>query len=468
MHYDEKNKRLYLPRGIDIWLVEKLLEEEAELLVNKYYKYKSFDDIYMKYEPRDDIQKETIRFMIGVNEYHDNQRRSQLSVNLSTGKGKTYVTIATLAYYSIRGIVIASSINWLEQWANRTAEYTSIKPNEIYNISCSGNIFRLLETDNSKLDKYKLFLVTHDTLQSFGNNNGWERVGELFGKLGIGIKVFDEAHLNFDNICMIDYYTNVYKTYYLTATPSKSDFRANMIYQNAFKNVPSISLFDPESDPHTDYFAIQYNSNPTPSEISSCYNSKYGLDRNKYVNYVITKENFYKLLTIIIDIGLKNTQYKGTKMLIYIGTNNAIDVVAKWIRENFWELSNNVGIYNSVVSKEEKADALNKRCILSTTKSAGAAVDIKGLVMTVVLAEPFKSEVITRQSLGRTRADNTMYIECVDKGFKKCLDYYYSKQPIIQTYAKSRNVIRLNNNQLNIRYNEIMKSREYVNLLEPN
>lgn len=459
LHYDEDNKKLYLPRGIDIWLVEQLLDFKAELMVNGYYRFKRFSDMYMKYKPRDDVQKETLRFMIGVQEYTDNQKRSQLSVNLSTGKGKTYVTIATLAYFAIRGIVITSSVEWLRQWADRTCEYTNIKPNEIYNISGSGNVFRLLDMDINKLDKYKLFLVTHDTLQSFGKNNGWDMVGKLFEHLQIGIKIFDEAHLNFDNMCMIDFYTNVFKTYYLTATPSKSDYRANIIYQNAFKNVPSISLFDEKEDPHTDYFAIHYNSDPTPYEVSSCYTSKYGLDRNKYTNYVVKKENFYKLLTIIMDIGLKNTRVKGTKMLIYIGTNKAIDIVYNWLIENFWELRDDIGIYNSVVSKEEKTKALTKRCILSTTKSAGAAVDIPGLVMTVVLAEPFKSEVITRQSLGRTRADNTLYVEVVDKGFKKCLDYYYSKQSIIDTYAKSRNIIRLNNKELNDRYDLIMSNR---------
>ena len=40
LHYDDKNNRLYLPRGIDIWIVENLLNEKAELMVNKYYKYK--------------------------------------------------------------------------------------------------------------------------------------------------------------------------------------------------------------------------------------------------------------------------------------------------------------------------------------------------------------------------------------------------------------------------------------------
>ena len=76
-----------------------------------------------------------------------------------------------------------------------------------------------------------------------------------------------------------------------------------------------------------------------------------------------------------------------------------------------------------------------KRIILSTTKSAGAAEDIYGLKATVVLAEPFKSEVIARQTLGRTRANNTFYIDLVDLGFKQTRKFYYYKLPIFEKYA---------------------------------
>ena len=44
MHYNKDNKRLYLPRGIDIWYVEKLFGENADILVNKYDKYHIYHD----------------------------------------------------------------------------------------------------------------------------------------------------------------------------------------------------------------------------------------------------------------------------------------------------------------------------------------------------------------------------------------------------------------------------------------
>ena len=150
---------------------------------------------------------------------------------------------------------------------------------------------------------------------------------------------------------------------------------------------------------------------------------------------------------------------------MYIGTNEAIYNVYYWIIENFPELSNDIGVYTSVVSKQEKEVALTKRLILSTTKSAGAAVDISGLKLTVVLAEPFKSEVIARQTLGRTRDNNTMYIEIVDRGFNQCTKYYYAKLKIFEKYASDCSIIRLSDNELDERYNKIMQERKTLYVL---
>lgn len=456
IYYDEKNKKLYLPRGIDIWFVENLLEtNDTKIHVNSFNKYHKSDDIYIKCLPRDDIQKTALRFMLGKKEYNKTEKDSQLSVNLTTGKGKTYITIAALAYTGIRGIVITNSVDWLKQWKDRTTEYTNINAKDISTISGSGNVNRLLNMTEEQLEKYKLFLVTHDTLQSYASKHGWESIGELFRHLKIGVKVYDEAHLNFSNMCMIDFFTNVYKTYYLTATPAKSSDKENQIYQLTFKNIPAIDLFDDENDPHTDYISMAYNSRPTPVEISDCRNM-YGLDRNKYTNYVVTKENFHRLLVIVMDLGLKATKVQGEKFLIYVGTNKAIAEVCALIETFFPQLVNDIGIYTSIVPKDEKRKALEKRIIISTTKSAGAAVDIHGLKLTIVLAEPFKSEVIARQTLGRTRADNTLYIDIIDKGFSQCANYYYKKLPVFEKYAKSCKMVRLTDEILRERAEKIL------------
>ena len=64
---------------------------------------------------------------------------------------------------------------------------------------------------------------------------------------------------------------------------------------------------------------------------------------------------------------------------------------------------------------------------------------------TIVFNEPFNSKVIARQTLGRTRSDNTEYIELVDVGFNTLIRYYRNKVRNVYTkYATSCNEIKMN------------------------
>jgi hypothetical protein len=139
------------------------------------------------------------------------------------------------------------------------------------------------------------------------------------------------------------------------------------------------------------------------------------------------------VMRIVMDMYLKCNG----RGLFYIGTNEGLLRVYRWIGENYPQLLGDIGVYTSLIDKEHKLIEKNKKLILSTTKSAGLGEHIEKLKMTVVVAEPFKSEVITRQTLGRTRDKDTLYIELVDLGFKQLRSFYYSKLPILNKYALS-------------------------------
>ena len=443
MFYDEENERLFLPRGIDLWWVQNTLNVK-DVTFEEPDEFDVVDDIMMKYQPRDDVQKECLRFMLGVSEYQKNNNFSQLSVNLNTGKGKSYVSIYTMAYTKIKSIIVTYSNGWLDQWRDYITEYTNLENKDIHKIAGAPGITMLL-SGKTKYANSKVYLVTHATIKSYGDTYGWDKIRELFKILKIGQMFIDEAHLNFTNICMISFFTNVYKTYYVTATPARSDKDENRVYQLSMKNIPSIDLFDPEKDPHTNYIAMKWSSKPTPQQVSDCKNA-YGLDRNKYVNYVVNKPNFYKMLRVIMDLVIK---FDG-RALFYIGTNDAILKVYKWMNDNYPEFISEIGIYTTLVGNDKEIEK-GKKLILSTTKSAGAAEHIEGLKMTIVLAEPFKSEVLARQTLGRTRDDDTYYIELVDLGFYKIKQYYYEKLPVFNKYAVKCSDVNISQEELDDR-----------------
>ena len=458
IYYDSENKKLYLPRGMDIWYLEQLLGCSAYVERNNYNEFDKYNDIKIKYLPRDDDQVEALKFATGKGVYKETLAKSQLSINLNTGKGKTYVAIGTISIFGIKSIVINKSTEVLKQWKHSILEYTNITSKEIFTIDGSGSIYRLKTKSEDEIKEIKVFLVTHATIASYCNNNGWDSLNDLFSYLRIGIKIYDEAHLNFDNMCMIDFHTNVYKTYYLTATPARSQTDENKIYQTAFKNIFAIDLFHQDSDPHTHYIAMRYLSRPEPQVMSKCKN-KYGLDRNKYINYIVTNKRFQMMSTIVLDFIFRNIlKNPNDKLLIYIGTNQAISEFYTWLIDKFPNTKGNVGIYTSMVSDEDKAYAKTRQIILTTTKSAGEAIDIKGLKCTLLLAEPFKSEVLARQTLGRTRDENTYYIEIVDRSFIHCNKFFLAKRPIFKTYALDCKLVDFSDESLIDSYNKILKA----------
>lgn len=461
MFYDKENRRLFLPAGLDLWKIKNYFSERYYDRQSAY-PYQEIENIKCKARPRDEEQMEALRFMCGLNEYEDNTYNPQLSVNLNTGKGKTYSAIATICFLKIKSIIITGSNSLLSQWETEILRFTNLKNTEIVHISGSDNINMILSGNSKKAKDGKIFLCSHGTLRSFGDRYGWDKVEELFKYLGIGLKFFDEAHTNFDNMLMIDFFTNVYKTYYVTATPGRSDWKENHIFQLSLKNVPAIDLFDENNDPHTDYIAIKYNSHPSARQISALRN-KYGLDRMGYVDYVTLQPEFYQMMRIVMDFIIR---CKG-RALIYIGTNEGILRVYYWILQNYPEFAGDIGIFSSLVGKEDKLEEKKKKILISTTKSAGLGEHIEGLKLTVLAAEPFKSEILARQTLGRTRDSNTKYIELVDMGFKQIRSFYYSKLKIFNKYASSTSDTMIDSYELGRRAEILEQERYKPNAIQP-
>lgn len=444
-YYDARNKNLYVCRGLEMWLV---VPSFARNLITQTPpdKYEGIDQVLLKTQPRDERQLEAIKFCLGLDHYYNNRNLPQLCLNLPTGLGKTFCAIFCFAFYSVKTMVITSSVSWLEQWKEKILEYTNLKAEEIYIISGANSIEKLFE-DSNKRKTIKFFLSTHSTLHSWGKNKGWYKLRKLFQYLRIGIKIYDEAHLYFDNICRIDFFSNVWKTYYLTATPLKSDFNQNIIYQKCFSTVPKISLFDEINDPHTSYLAILFNSHPSAFALDKCNNStQYGFSIIEYINYFEKTEIYFKLLQIVLVHCLSDIN-PDERILIYIGKNSAILNTYYWIRYHYFNIS--IGIYTSL-TKDNKKSQLENTIILTTTKSASALLDIPKLKKVVIFCEPFNSPVLAQQILGRTRNKNTEMIELVDCGFQRIKDWYINKKKNVYTkYATEINEIAYTDHELN-------------------
>ena len=448
MIYNSETLQLILPRGIDVPFLEEQFGCRA-YYDNRMDNCIDIEPIRLKYPPRNEKQVEVVNFLTGNGKYYWNRDYSQYLLALDTGSGKTYLGIFYIAYLLKTTIIITASVEWLKQWRDRLLEHTDISHKKIFFIKGTPSIVNLL----SKQNYYSVYLVTHSTILNYANNCGWDKVRYLFSHLGIGLKIFDEAHLNSENMYNIDLNTSTYKTLYLTATPARGDDNENNIFKRYFKNIPKISLFDPDKDPHTRYVAIKYNSGMSTLDIDSCM-TMHGFNKMVYCDKVIDLDNFKKICYIIFDI---LSSIPGKK-LVFLSTNDSILRFKSFIELNFPEYIGNIGVYTSI--NPNKFEALNNPIILTTSKSAGAAVDIAGLTCSVQLAEPIKSEPQNKQRFGRTRGYNTLYIDVIDSSLSILRKYYERNLPMFEKYATNVSEVNFTNvNRLNDTFNSIMIKR---------
>lgn len=435
-YYKEETKELLLPRGLDI----NYLEREFNIPAQINYEPDEFDKVSfrLKVEPRNDIQRKSISFLLGEGDFQYTKKHSQLSLNLDTGDGKTYCVIAALTFFKMKSLIITHNDNIKNQWISSLLKMTDLDEKFILNIEGSSVINKIMK---SKKLNYKVYLVNHRTIQSYAKKNGWDSITELFKKLKIGVKVFDEAHLEFENLIRTDLHTNTKKTIYLTANFERSQYNENRVFKLCFKNIVKFGHETrKEKRKHIIYIPIFFNSNPSLTERASM-RGRHGFDKNKYCDYHTEKKIMYDVVKYTLDY----FKDKEGKILLLFTKIMATEIFFNFIKENYPDKT--VAVYNSQITEEEKIKALEADIIVSTPKSMGTGTDIPGLRF-VIMAEPYSSSITANQTSGRLREYSidayTFYIELIDKGFPDVLAMYKKRLPILR--KKCVKVLELNFN----------------------
>lgn len=424
--YNENTKELLLPRGLDLNYVERAFQRPVDVI----YKPDPFEPASMRLmvEPRSDIQRKSICFLLGEGDFEYTKRHSQLALNLDTGDGKTYCVIAALSFLKMKTMIICHSNRVKKQWINSMLKMTDIDKQFLCDIEGSSSIKKLMKQPTVS---QKVFFINHSTIQSCAKKNGWGAVTALFQKLGIGLKVFDEAHLRFENMVKTDLYTNTKKTFYLTASLGRSNFRERKLFDLVFKNIAKYGIQTRnEKRKHMIYIVVHYNSRPN-LDVRASMKGRHGLDRNRFTDYQISSDIFFDVLTYILNY----FGDKEGKMLILSNKNNALGQMDKFIRDNFPDKT--TGTYNSIVSAEEREKAIYKDIILSTEGSLGTGADIPDHRFNIVTI-PYSSPITTTQLTGRLRAWEDKYsyhVELVDNGFPEVVSMFKKRVPVVKKRA---------------------------------
>jgi len=460
--YFIKENDLIIHRGINLYYIFNIFPTRYWDIIDNTEGTKCYANmgLEMKVQPREKLQEETIEFMLNDDipkiKFGDKVEISDINqkfVCLKPGKGKTYCAINYITKKNLLPIIIVDNNKILNQWKESVFKFTNIKEEDIYIISGSDSIRKLLKQDNIN---YKIYFGSHRTFQSYSKED-LELLSELFLKIGVGIKIFDEAHVEWKSIFNIDIHTNVKYTIYLTATPKRSDQSEQAVYKRMFYDIRMFGLKESikNDGKYIYYVECLWNSNPNSKDLSSMSNN-YGFDSNRYNNYILENDerfnkftnNLYKL------ISLYNQKFDKPKIAIVVNCNNMIERLY-----NYFNSSENpeiaemiksndiiIGQFCGLIDKSKREKELDKDLILTTVKGFNKGVDVDKLQI-LINTVSISSEVIIEQLTGRLRYDENLkkyFIQFVDVGFNQCKQHaYYRNKFINNKIAKKSFIIDL-------------------------
>lgn len=440
--YNKEEQTLTLPSGLNL---DKLINEMDSdnldtTIINKKPRRKRLNKtIDLKFPPKNNLQKDAIKFLL------DNHRKTNGThkfLSLNTGEGKTYCALNYLIKSKDVPIIFVDQENLLNQWKESIFKFTDTTEEEVYTISGMDSIESILAMDDEEIKNIKYFIAIHRTISNLLNDI--VLFNEFFNKISATIKVYDEAHVEIVNIFNIDCELNL-PSLYITATPSRSNFRENSVYKLMIETIPIYRTPTYYTEKYVNVIIYQINTKPSLS-IQSDMNGKYGFNGNNFSSYmekeaynIFNKEIIRILFGMIEQINNPDAKTKKTALIFQKNStlekfyNSCKNIIEK---HNF---NYSIGILNGKTKVDDRKKVLNDTDIIFTTnKSLGKALDIADLECVINLV-PASSNTLTEQSLGRLRklpGKEVYYFDIVDIGFENCKNQLFYRKRIYRKKAK--------------------------------
>lgn len=437
-YYDEKKKELRVPRGYPKEILENIFKDR----IFTYMDNKKIDhdvDIQLMNAPRDYTQESTLAFMLGMDPYSFTRGDTQIYVDLPTGNGKTFCGIATMCYFKCRTLIISPNIEKVtNQWIDSIMNFTTLKRNDFLHVKGAKMCADIIR---GKYDNIKVFIVQRSTLLAFIRKyeEDWNMLTKLVDAMNVSMKIVDEAHMDFNTIVNIDCFTDVPKTYYMSASPSRSDKDEKRIYKKVFMNVPKHgSKLQTKEQNHIIPLILQFKSTPTYEQVKSI-KTRYGTSLAKYGDYLLdpegARDEFIDAYTFALYL-LQRFRRRGGKILVLCITIEFCKELQKITQSLFPYLT--TGLYVGSKSKEKQKE-LDADIIFSTTKSMGTGSEFPNHQLTINTLT-YSSEITANQISGRIRKQDNrkgIYCEIVNIAHEVARKHYKEREPHLKKKAKN-------------------------------
>lgn len=443
--YDDELDTLIIPGGYNINKLSDLFKYAKFYSRVKKVMETKFSESPVPYEmskgPRDIVQKKALDFL-------HKERSYQKYLALQTSQGKTYVAVNYIHSLNRIPIIIVDKKILLDQWIDRILDYTTLEKENIYIISGKRSIDKLYKMEKEELDQYAYFIAINRTIQTVIDHNP-EEIQQLFDILGIGIKIYDEAHEYYSTIIFVDESTDS-ESLYLSATPSRSSKEHQKVYKNTFSEVPRYQTKVKKAYTAVKLYMID---SKCPQTEQLMFQSKRGFNVTQYAEWMfVNRFNMIKkvinsLLNMIYTINYKNNTpvEDPKKICILFKKLSHIDMVHEYLTQELFPESiySNISVGIVTGKTKNREEELDRDIILSTDNLFGKAVDREDISILINFV-PVGGKERTIQIMGRLRdkKDRTAYlVDIVDEGVEAV--FAMAQKRYEEVYKKSsKNVVK--------------------------
>lgn len=400
VHYSHRTKLLYLPRyDLDCFLDYLKGNNLAYHIEELPLQYGKDIEFYLLPHVKDKTEKQT-RAIAQLLNSPEHLR----GLSLNPGEGKTFCTIKVISILKKRAII--ACVGLLDQWIESFLRFTDLKREDIYVIQGAPSVAKLLSQIDRNIHP-KIIMCSLATLRNYVQDDpsyeNYPVFDEFCDRLKIGIRVIDEAHLNFHLSLMTDLRTNANLNIALTATFDRNETQVKTIYNGHYPE--RIRYGEDEFTKHVDIISFSYTLGSTLLP-KKAYVTANGYNHSKLEDYLLRRvptklEYIYdRVYSPAIFAHYVNVRSKGQKLLILCATIE----MCKWFKRRLETDLPRQENFKIDLYVNGSSDDILKDCdiIISTPGSAGTGTDISGL-RTLLQTVNMGSDINNKQTLGRLR-----------------------------------------------------------------
>lgn len=356
----------------------------------------------------------------------------------------TYCSGVGLCKFHAKTMIIMHRDSLRKQWKESLYKMSGLSDRYVHEITSSEELYAIAHGDIDY--DYDVYLMTHATFRA-----GMSRIGNMQDarnickNLGIGMKIIDEAHLEFRDTLMMDFVFNVCRNLYLTATDGRSAKEENAIFKHVFADTlfyrkPSVNTNKPNK--WVNYTIVHLNTHCLPNIYRYKVAGGRGMSPASYGKWVIAydkKKRHFKCIRDLLRMIYEKDE--NAKVIVFVPLIELCEDLAYFCKmelnyDDSFPFDLNIKTINSKNTKAENERNKRADVIVTTIQSAGTGTDIPG-ISAIICCSPYVSGITAKQVWGRIRYCGKIcdYFDIVDESVQMDKLWFRSRSKKLKSLA---------------------------------